>query len=408
MKAVVPVAGSGTRMYPLGVTTPKCLVPILNRPLILWTLEALKTNGVTDVVLVISAGVFGKKIREYIEQAVAEKRIKDQQIQFAVQEQQLGTAHVVQAAESFFQSGDEFLFLYGDDLYGPGNIAAILKTPGLAVTGVKVKDPEKWGIFQTNSDGTLQHVVEKPATFVGDLANIGCMKLDTRVFDLYKQLKVSPRGEYELTDTLQLLANDGAVTVRPSTDYWIPIGYPWHILEATETFMAKLETKIEGVVEDGVTIKGHVVLPKSSTIKAGTYIEGNVLIGENCVIGPSASLRDAVTIGDNSKIGFAVEVKNSVIGRGSSIPHLAYVGDSVIGENVNIAGQCMLANLRHDNATIRTPIKEQMVDTGRMRFGAILGDNVKLGAGTTIYPGRKIWPDRTTRPGEVVEKDIVG
>lgn len=404
MKAILPVAGNGTRMYPLGVSTPKCLIPILNKPLVLWSLEALKQNGITEVVLVISAGVFGKKIQDYI----SGLNIPGMKIDFAVQEQQLGTAHVVQMAKDFFSKGEQFIFMYGDDLYGPKNFEEILKVQGLAVTGMKVKDPEKWGIFQTDDEGNLRHVVEKPKEFVGDLANIGCMKLDTRVFDLFNQIKISPRGEYEITDTLQLLAAQEKIKVLPTSDYWIPIGYPWHILDAMEYFLPKIESKIEGTVEENVTIKGKVILPKSSVIKSGTYIDGNVIVGENTTIGPTAHVRGMVAIGNNCRIGFGVEVKNSVIGNGSQLPHLSYVGDSIFGENINFPAGCTTANWRHDAKDIQTPIKGVMTSVGREKFGAVIGDNVRLGVDTQIYPGRKIWPNKVTRPGEIVDKDIVG
>jgi bifunctional UDP-N-acetylglucosamine pyrophosphorylase/glucosamine-1-phosphate N-acetyltransferase len=170
--------------------------------------------------------------------------------------------------------------------------------------------------------------------------------------------------------------------------------------------LPQIESKIEGTVEENVVIKGKVILPKSSVIKAGTYIEGNVVIGENTEVGPYASLRSNVTIGDHSKVGFAVEVKNSVIGHHTFLSHLIYVGDSLIGNHVNIAGGCMIANWRHDTKTIQTPIKGKMTDTLREKFGAVIGDHVKLGVNTSIYPGRKIWPGLTTRPGAVVDRDL--
>ena len=112
-------------------------------------------------------------------------------------------------------------------------------------------------------------------------------------------------------------------------------------------------------------------------------------------------------IGENSLVGFGVEIKNSIIGHHTHIPHLSYIGDSIIGNHVNIAGGCLAANYRHDQATIKTPIKGQMIDTGRVKFGTVIGDGVKLGVHTTIYPGRKIWPNLTTRPGQIIDKDLV-
>ncbi len=402
MKALLPLAGQGTRMYPLGVTTPKCLMPILNKPILLWTIEALQQNGIHEFVLVTDSGEFGKKIQAYLQ----EHPVAGASFQFAVQPEQKGTADVVQAAKAFFTEQEEFIFMYGDDLYGPKNIAAVMGATGVAVVGHAVKDPEKWGIFQTDQSGKLVQVVEKPTTNVGTLASIGCMKLSGRVFALFTQLQPSARGEYELTDTLNLLTKETPIQVLESTDYWIPIGYPWHILEATELLAPQIENKVEGTVEENVVIKGKVVLPKTSIIKSGTYIEGNVVVGENTIIGPNAYLRENVAIGSGCKVGFSVELKNSVIGNNTHLPHLSYVGDSVLGEYVNFAGGSLAANFRHDMKNVKTPIKGEMVDTGRMKFGSVIGNNAMLGAGTIIYPGRKIWPGKTTLPGQVVEKDI--
>ncbi|MBP7875769.1 NTP transferase domain-containing protein [Candidatus Woesebacteria bacterium] len=406
MKALLPVAGNGTRMHPLGVTTPKALIRILNKPLIEWTLQALVENHIDEVVIVISGGKFGSLIKEYVEKEIVAANTFPIKINFAVQEQQLGTAHVIQVAADQFAENEDFLFLYGDDLYGPANIAAVLAAPTLAVVGKEVADPEKWGIFQTNEAGDLDKVVEKPKEFVGNLANIGCMKLNSRIFKFYDQLAISVRGEYELTDSLQLLAHTEKISVIAAPDYWIPIGYPWHILDATEYFLGKQESKIAGEVSSTARVEGTLVLPKSSRVLDGCHLEGNIVVGENVVIGPGSRIRGNTVIGDNSHIGFSVEIKSCVLGNNVRIPHLAYVGDSIIGNDVNIAGGTMIANWRHDNQPISTPIKGQMVNTQRLKLGTIIGDHVRLGVNTSIYPGRKVWPNLTTSPGQIVDKDL--
>lgn len=403
MKAVLPVAGNGTRMAPIGVTTPKALIPVLNKPLIEWTFEALAKNGITEVVVITSAGKFGTMIKDHVEKLHDAYPFK---ISIAVQEQQLGTAHVVQQAKDFFDENEEFIHLYGDDLYGPENIAAVMRATGLAVVGKEVTDPEKWGIFATNENGNLVSVVEKPTEYVGNLANIGCMKLNSKVFQLYDQLQISIRGEYEITDTVQLLAEEQPVTVIPAPDYWIPIGYPWHILEATDQLLPLKEAKVEGEVAETAVLHGNITLPKSSKVLAGSYLEGNILIGENVTIGPNARIRGNAVLGDDVLIGFGVDVARSVIGARTHLAHLAYVGDSIIGEDCNISGGCVVANFRHDAAVVETPVKGVMTSTGRTKFGAVLGNGVKLGVNTSIYPGRKIWPGLTTKPGQVVERDL--
>lgn len=407
MKAILPVAGNGTRMFPLGMTTPKALMPILNKPLIEWTLESLVANDISEVVIIISAGKFGTLIKEYVEKNIISSKRLPLKIHFSVQEQQLGTAHVLQQAVDFIGQDEEFVFVYGDDLYGKDNIAAVASADGLAVVGNEVSDPEKWGIFATDDAGRLVGVVEKPQEFVGNLANIGCMKLSGKIFSYYAKLQISVRGEYELTDSLEMLAKDVPIAVIKAPDYWIPIGYPWHILDATEHFMPLQSSNIEGEVAPGATQKGILILPKSSSILPGCYLDGNILVGENVTIGPNARIRGNTVLGDSSHVGFGVDLKNSIIGENSMIPHLSIVADSIIGKNCNISGGSVIANLRHDNKDVQTPIKGVMTSTQRRKFGAVIGDNVKLGIQTSIYPGRKIGPNLTTKPGQVVDRDLV-
>ena len=97
----------------------------------------------------------------------------------------------------------------------------------------------------------------------------------------------------------------------------------------------------------------------------------------------------------------------SIIGDNTSIGHLTYVGDSVIGDNVNFGAGTIIANLRLDKANIKSYVNKELIDTGRKKLGAIIGDNVKLAINTSIYPGRKIWPEKTTLPGEIVKKDVM-
>ena len=137
----------------------------------------------------------------------------------------------------------------------------------------------------------------------------------------------------------------------------------------------------------------------------GTYIRGNVVIGEDCHIGPNCFLRGNTSIGNECHIGQAVEIKNSIIMDKAKVPHLSYIGDSVIGENSNLGAGTITANLKHDNKNVMSVVKGKLIDTGRRKFGAIIANDVHTGINTTIYPGRKIWPGVGTKPGEIVDKD---
>jgi bifunctional UDP-N-acetylglucosamine pyrophosphorylase/glucosamine-1-phosphate N-acetyltransferase len=138
---------------------------------------------------------------------------------------------------------------------------------------------------------------------------------------------------------------------------------------------------------------------------SGTYIKGNVIIGENCLIGPNCYLRGNTSIGNGCHIGQAVEIKNSVIMDNAKVPHLSYIGDSVIGENSNLGAGTITANLKHDNKNVRSVVKGKIVDTGRRKFG-----NYNCGRRTYRHKyndlsRKKIWPGVSTLPGEIIDKD---
>ena len=187
----------------------------------------------------------------------------------------------------------------------------------------------------------------------------------------------------------------------------VHIRYPWDILVLNERLIAKLDTpEIAGEVSEAAHIEGVLRLGEGSRILPGVFIEGNAVIGKNCKIGPNCYIRGNTVIGDNCHIGQAVEVKNSVIGFKTAVGHLSYVGDSVLGDRVNFGAGTIIGNLRHDGKNHRSLVNGTLVDTGRRKFGAIVGDNVHTGIHTSIYPGRKLAPGSSTRPGDVVQLDL--
>jgi len=186
------------------------------------------------------------------------------------------------------------------------------------------------------------------------------------------------------------------------------IHYPWDLLRAHEKHVAALsDPDIRGAVHASAVVEGVLHLGEGSRILPGVFIEGNVVIGANCKIGPNCYLRGNTSIGDGCHIGQSVEVKNSIILARTNVGHLSYVGDSILGEGVNLGAGTMVSNLRHDGGNHRSMVDGQLVDTGRRKFGVVMGDGVHTGIQTTIYPGRKLWPATTTRPAEVVERDIM-
>jgi len=394
-QAVILAAGASTRTYPLTVNKPKPLLKVANKTILEHNLEQLD-GSVDEAIIVI--GFEGAQIIKRIGEQFS--RIK---IRYVQQSQQLGTANALQQARALIN--DEFIILNGDDLYSREDIKKCLEHK-YAILASKVVDFQSFGMLELKEENNLNRIVEKPDQYISNLANTGLYVLDSSIFNYIAKLKKTGE-ELFLTDAVNLLAEKEHVIVVPVSDYWLPIAYPWNLLDANEFLLKKASLDIDGVIEQNVTLKGPVGIGKNSIIKNGTYIEGPVIIGENCHIGPNAYIRGATAIGNNCKIGSAVEIKNSVIMNSATIGHLSYVGDSVIGEHVNLGAGTIVANLRHDGEDVKSLVKGNLISIGRRKFGTVLGDNVKTGINTSIYPGRKIWPNKTTLPGEIVKKDIV-
>jgi len=395
MQAIILAAGTSTRTYPLTVLKPKPLLKAGGKTIIEHNLEQLQ-GLVKEVIIVVGFGE--DQIRKKLKGSFGKIKIK-----YARQLKPNGTGDALLAAKKLVTG--KFILLMGDNFYSKEDIEGCLKHD-YCILGKKVKNFKEFGVLIAKGN-KITRIVEKPSRKISDIANTGLYVFQPTVFEYLSNVKKSSRGEYELTDIIQLLARKEKIILRRVRDYWLPITYPWSLLDANKVLLSKIETDIKGVVEDHVTIKGAVIIGKDTLVKSGTYIQGPVVIGERCVIGPNCYIRQGTAIGNNCKVGNACDVKDSVIMDNSAVSHLCYVGDSVIGENVNLGASTITANLRHDHGIIKSIVKDTLVSTDREKFGAVIGDNVHTGIHTSIYPGRKIWPGKSTLPGEIVKKDII-
>jgi bifunctional UDP-N-acetylglucosamine pyrophosphorylase/glucosamine-1-phosphate N-acetyltransferase len=203
---------------------------------------------------------------------------------------------------------------------------------------------------------------------------------------------------------LSQIQNDNVFNIDKNS---FQITYPWELLNINEELMKCIQNPIiNGNVRNEAIIDGILQIGKNSVLLPGVYIEGTVIIGENCKIGPNCYIRGFTSIGDNCHIGQAVEIKNSILMNNVAAGHLSYIGDSIIGEHTNFGAGTITANFRHDGKNHISAINNELINTGRRKFGTVFGDNVHTGIHTSIYPGRKIWNDKSTLPGTIVKKDI--
>lgn len=187
-----------------------------------------------------------------------------------------------------------------------------------------------------------------------------------------------------------------------------PIVYPWDLLRMNEEVMDLMDdSSISGDVSPQATISGLVRLAHGAKILPGSVVEGPVVIGPNTRIGPCALIRGATSIGAHCYIGHGVEIKNSIIYPNTYISRHCYVGDSIIGSHVTLGAGTRTENHRHDGRNHESMVRGKSVDTGRLKFGAVIGDGVKTGVNTSIEAAVKIGVGRTTKPGSYVEKDML-
>jgi bifunctional UDP-N-acetylglucosamine pyrophosphorylase/glucosamine-1-phosphate N-acetyltransferase len=289
-------------------------------------------------------------------------------------------------------------------LINPSHISSLLERKEDAVLTVKqVDNPTQFGVIATEGDRVVS-IVEKPEVPPSDLANAGIYLFNETIFDMIDRTELSPRGEYEITRSIELLLEEGAdVGYRLLEDEWIDIGRPWDLLDANKVLLSDAKAYCKGLVEGNATLIGEVQIGEGTLVRNGSYIIGPVVIGEGCDIGPNCFIRPSTAIGNDVHIGNAVEIKNSVIMDGTKIGHLSYVGDSIIGRACNFGAGTKVANLRHDGKNIKVTLKGKRTDTGRRKLGVIMGDDVHTGINTSINVGTILDAGSSTGPGEIVK-----
>ncbi|MCF0226315.1 MAG: NTP transferase domain-containing protein [Methanobrevibacter sp.] len=405
MKAVILSAGEGSRMRPLTLTRPKTMLPVAGKPIIQYNIEALKESGITDILLIVN--YHEDIVKEYF----GDGSKFGVNISYKTQEDFIGTANAISYAKDFIN--ESIMVLNGDVILRRDVLKEIInefeaEKPDTLMLLTEVDNPSSFGVVEIDGKN-IKNIVEKPKPeeAPSNLINAGIYVFNQDIFSKIAETEVSERGEYEITDSVLMQVDEGKNVIGLTTDNsWIDVGRPWELLEINEDMISKIKTTIKGKVEKGASINGHVFLDEGSIIRSGVYIEGNVYIGKNVDVGPNCYIRGNTYLADNVHVGNAVEIKNSIIMDNTNVNHLSYVGDSIIGHNCNIAAGTNIANLRFDNANVKTNVKGERIDSGRRKLGAIIGDSVKTGINSSLSPGVKIGINSTIGSGVLIYEDV--
>jgi len=381
-------------MRPLTHNRPKVMLPIANKPILEHLLIEASRAGIKEFIFIV--GYRDEQVRDYFGKG-------DRwgvSIEYCSQRKQLGTADALRMVDGLVE--ENFLVINGDIIVSRADIKRLARKKGHTLSVVEVADNDGLGVVEM-SKGRVDRIHEKENNQKSRHANAGLYLFTAGLFDAISRTSKSSRGEYELTDSLKLIIEDEEGIALQAIKQWLNLSYPWDLLAANESLLAGIKANNLGEVEEGAKIQGLVAIGKNSVVMSGAYIVGPVVIGQDCKIGPNCFIRPYTSIGDGCHIGSAVEVKNSIIMKGSKLPHHNYVGDSIIGEGCNFGAGTKVANLRLDKKEIWV----DGVNTKRRKLGAIIGDGVETGINSCINVGSMIGGNTLIGPGAMVSGVIL-
>ncbi|MDD5687454.1 MAG: glucose-1-phosphate thymidylyltransferase [Elusimicrobia bacterium] len=329
MKALVLAGGKGTRLRPITHTSAKQLVPVANKPILFYGIEAIAESGIKEV------GIIVGDTKNEIKTAVGDGSKFGVKVTYIEQSAPLGLAHAVKTAQDFLKE-DEFVMYLGDNLIRDGIKTFVdefkKKKPNSQILLAKVPNPQQFGVAELK-DGKVVNLVEKPKQPKSDLALVGVYMFDKNIFEAVDNIKPSWRGELEITDAIQYLVSKKFVVIpHVINGWWKDTGKLEDMLEANRIILDTLEASNLGKIENS-RIEGKVVIQKDAEVINST-VRGPVIIGENCkiinsYIGPFTSVYFN-TVVENS------EIEHSIILENSKIKDVKKIEDSLIGQNVEI------------------------------------------------------------------------
>ncbi|AJE84342.1 MULTISPECIES: glucose-1-phosphate thymidylyltransferase [Streptomyces] len=332
MKALVLAGGSGTRLRPLTHSSAKQLVPVANKPVLFYGLEAIAEAGITEVGLIVNPRA--REIRE----AVGDGSRFGVQVTYLVQEAPLGLAHAVLVARDYLGE-DDFVMYLGDN-FVVGGIRDLVtafraERPDASLLLTEVPDPTAFGVAELDAEGRVVTLEEKPARPRSDLALVGVYLFTPAVHEAVAALKPSARGELEITDALQWLVDRGR-TVRSTriTGYWKDTGDAEAMLEVNRQVLESLRSRVEGSVDAASELRGPVVVEAGATV-VRSRLEGPLIIGAGTAVrdsrlGPYTSIGPDCTLADTS-------LAYSIVLNGARIEGTGPLEGCLIGRHATVA-----------------------------------------------------------------------
>jgi glucose-1-phosphate thymidylyltransferase len=355
MQAIILAAGEGVRVRPLTRSRPKAMIPVANRPIIEYVIDALLKNGIRDIVVVV--GYRKEQVTRFLNGL-------EVPVDVVVQEKQLGTAHALQCAESRI-TGD-FLVLPGDNYIDSQSIASIKNTSN-AILVKEHPNPSNFGVVFLKN-GLVTEIVEKPEHSPSFMVSTG-------IYSLKKSFFSHIRGN-DITDVISEMIHAGEQITAVPADDWQDAIFAWDLLRMNRRLLQNLTPVREGTASRQTIIQGPVSIGKGTTIGPNTVITGPVVIGNDCTIGPNCCIMPNTSIGSRVNMDPFTVIGDAIIMDDTAIGSHTRIINTVVGE------RCTLAD--HTSVSTAAGLMDIEGCTIRSEFGAILGDNVINGP-FTLY-----------------------
>jgi glucose-1-phosphate thymidylyltransferase len=355
MQAVILAAGEGKRVRPLTRSRPKALLPVANRPIIEYVIEALLKNGIRDIVVVVGYR------KEQVIRSLNELNVP---ITVVVQNKQLGTAHALNCAKSHI-TGD-FLLLPGDNYIDPLSVGRI-KDIKNSMLVKEHPSPSNFGVVLLK-DGLVNRIIEKPEHSPSFIVSTG-------IFSLTKDFFSYISGN-DITDAISSMLASGEHIKAIVADDWQDAIYPWDLLKMNMRLLKDLAAGYDGSITRQTIIQGPVKIGKGTTIGPNTVISGPVTIGNDCEIGPNCCIMPDTSLGSRVRIEPFTYVGKSLIMDDTSVGSHSRVVETVTGQACRLADHTTIsssASLMDIEGTVIKP-----------EFGAVFGDQVIAGPFTVF------------------------
>jgi glucose-1-phosphate thymidylyltransferase len=331
VKALIASGGRGTRLRPLTHTQNKHLIPIANKPILHYAIEAAVNAGIKQIGIVCNAD------NNEVQKMIGNGKQWGVKITYIPQKAPLGLAHAVKISEKFIGK-DNFVFYLGDNMV-VGGVKRFIdefekSNCNCFLTLVKVKDPERFGV-PVLKNGRITRVEEKPAKPKSQFAVAGIYIYDRHIFEAVKKIKPSQRGELEISDAHTYLIEKGyKVGYSEITGWWKDTGKPLDLLEANRLVLDNIEPRFDGVIDKASTVVGKVILEAGTKI-VNSVVRGPAIIGKSAVI-ENSYIGPFTSIGDNTIIRNS-EVEYSIVLRDCKIFNVKLrIEGSILGNDVEI------------------------------------------------------------------------